>query len=107
IRMDERKVAAVQDWPVPASIKELQRFLGFANFYRRFIGGFSLVSAPLTSLLRGKAKTLSWTLEAQRAFEELRKRFCAAPLLRHPDPQLPFVVEVDASSTGVGATLSQ
>ncbi|KAI5615365.1 hypothetical protein C0J50_10790 [Silurus asotus] len=107
IRMDERKVAAVRDWPVPASIKELQRFLGFANFYRRFIGGFSLVSAPLTSLLRGKAKTLSWTPEAQRAFEELRKRFCAAPLLRHPDPQLPFIVEVDASSTGVGATLSQ
>ncbi|KAI5609879.1 hypothetical protein C0J50_9363 [Silurus asotus] len=100
IRMDERKVAVVRDWPVPASIKQLQRFLGFANFYGRFIGGFSLISAPLTSLLRGKAKTLSWTPEAQRAFEELRKRFCAAPLLRHPDPQLSFVVKVNASSTG-------
>ncbi|KAI5616025.1 hypothetical protein C0J50_8520 [Silurus asotus] len=107
IRMDERQVAAVRDWPVPALIKKLQRFLGFANVYRRFIGGFSLISAPLMSLLLGKAKTLSWTPEAQQAFEELRKRFCAAPLLCHPDPQLLFVVEVDASSTGLGATLSQ
>ncbi|KAI5087008.1 hypothetical protein C0J45_24433, partial [Silurus meridionalis] len=107
IRMNERKVAAVQDWPVPASIKVLQRFLGFANFYRRFIRGFNLISAPLVSLLRSKAKTLSWPPEAQRAFEKLRKMFCASRLLRHPDPQLPFVVEVDASSTGVGATLSQ
>ncbi|KAI5619999.1 hypothetical protein C0J50_20436 [Silurus asotus] len=57
--------------------------------------------------LRGKAKTLSWTPEAQRAFEELRTSFCTAPLLHHPDPQLPFVVEVDASFMGVGATLSQ
>ncbi|GAA6095284.1 receptor-type tyrosine-protein phosphatase gamma-like, partial [Tachysurus ichikawai] len=55
----------------------------------------------------GKAKALSWNPEAQEAFEELRKRFCAAPLLHHPEPQSPFVVEVDASSTGVGATLSQ
>ncbi|KAI5615887.1 hypothetical protein C0J50_8736 [Silurus asotus] len=107
IQMDEEKVKAVREWPVPESIKELQRFLGFANFYRRFIQGYSQITAPLTSLLRGKARTLKWTEEVQAAFQELRQRFCSAPVLRHPDPREPFVVEVDASSTGVGATLSQ
>ncbi|KAI5608620.1 hypothetical protein C0J50_6594, partial [Silurus asotus] len=53
IQMDEGKVKAVWDWPIPETIKELQRFLGFANFYRRFIQGYSRIAAPLTSLLRG------------------------------------------------------
>ncbi|KAI5615382.1 hypothetical protein C0J50_8763, partial [Silurus asotus] len=107
IQMDEGKVKAVRDWPIPETIKELQRFLGFANFYRRFFQGYSRIAAPLTSLLRGEARTLKWTPEAQEAFHELRRRFCDAPVLRHPDPRRPFVVKVDASSTGVGATLSQ
>ncbi|XP_027013257.1 uncharacterized mitochondrial protein AtMg00860-like [Tachysurus fulvidraco] len=107
IQMDEGKVKAVKNWPVLETTKELQRFLGFANFYRRFIQGYSQITAPLTSLLRGKVRTLKWTKEAQGAFNELRQRFCSVPVLRHPDPQRPFVVEVDAFSTWVGATLSQ
>lgn len=59
IQMDEGKVTAVTEWPTPQSAKKLQRFLGFANFYRRFIKGFSLLAAPLTTLLRGKPKSLS------------------------------------------------
>ncbi len=105
--MDQGKVQAIRDWPQPQSIKELQRFLGFANFYRRFIKNFSLLSAPLTSMLRRKPKSLSWNPEAQVAFKRLKDTFCTAPILTHPDPQLPFVVEVDASTTGVGAVLSQ
>lgn len=105
IQMDVEKVKAVKNWPVPGSIKELQRILGFANFYRRFIQGYSGITATLTTLLRGKARSLKCTKEAQEAFDELRQRFCLAPVLRHPDPRKPFVVEVDASSTGVGATL--
>ncbi len=105
--MDQGKVKAMEEWPTPQSVKELQRFLGFANFYRRFIKGFSLLTAPLTTLLRGKPKSLSWNPNAHEAFETLKTAFSTAPILRHPNPQVPFVVEADASTTGVGAVLSQ
>ncbi|KAI4898249.1 hypothetical protein NFI96_030537 [Prochilodus magdalenae] len=105
--MEDRKVDAVANWPAPRSIRELQRFLGFANFYRRFIRNFSSVAAPLTALLKGGAKRLVWNPLAQNAFKELKIRFTTALLLTHPDPSRPFVVEVDASSVGVGAVLSQ
>ncbi|KAL0164214.1 hypothetical protein M9458_039967, partial [Cirrhinus mrigala] len=107
VAMDESKVNAVRNWPRPRTLKELQRFLGFANFYRRFIRNFSTVASPLTSMVREGETRLTWTSNASRAFDELRVRFTTAPVLHHPDPQQPFLVEVDASSTGVGAVLSQ
>lgn len=107
IQMDQGKVTAIAEWPTPHSVKELQRFLGFANFYRRFIKDISLHTAPLTTMLRGKPKSLSWNTSAHEAFEKLKIAFSTAPILRHPDPHVPFVVEVDASTTGVGAVLSQ
>ncbi|KAL0165965.1 hypothetical protein M9458_037809, partial [Cirrhinus mrigala] len=107
VRMDEEKVDAVISWPAPKSIKELQRFLGFANFYRRFIKGYSQITSSLTNLLKGHPKALIWTSEASTAFQTLKQAFTQAPLLTHPDPDLPFVVKVDASTTGVGAVLSQ
>ncbi|KAK3534434.1 hypothetical protein QTP86_015214 [Hemibagrus guttatus] len=105
--MDVIKVQAVTEWPASTSVRELQRFLGFANFYRRFIRNYSSVAGPLTSLLRGKPKKLTWTGPARSAFQQLKNCFTTAPILRHPDPDLPFVVEVDASSSGLGAVLSQ
>ncbi len=105
--MDEGKVDTIQTWPVPSTIKELQRFLGFSNFYRRFIQNYSTITSPLTSLLRNKPKSLSWTPAANEAFENLKDTFTHAPILVHPDPQKPFIVEVDASTTGIGAILSQ
>ncbi|KAI2643005.1 Transposon Tf2-8 polyprotein [Labeo rohita] len=107
MQMDQGKVSAIQDWPQPLTVKELQRFLGFANFYRRFIKDYSTITAPLTSLLRGKPRSISWNPSAHEAFLHLKKIFSTAPLLHHPDPELPFTVEVDASTTGVGAVLSQ
>lgn len=105
--MDQRKIRAVMEWPTPRTVRELQRFLGFANFYRRFIRDFSKVAQPLTSLLRGKPRRLLWTPAAQEALERLKWAFTTAPILRHPDPSRPFVMEVDASEVGVGAILSQ
>ncbi|KAJ8356966.1 hypothetical protein SKAU_G00197600 [Synaphobranchus kaupii] len=106
IRADPVKVKAVTEWPQPTSRKHLQQFLGFANFYRRFIRNYSVIAAPLTKLT-STAFSFCWNSEAQRAFEQLKTRFSSAPILCHPDPSRQFTIEVDASDTGVGAILSQ
>ncbi|KAK3565211.1 hypothetical protein QTP86_001027 [Hemibagrus guttatus] len=109
IQMDCAKVEAIKSWPQPGTVKDLQRFLGFANFYRRFISGYSDLTAPLTSLLRALQGPLaSKNKTAQNlTFRMLKAAFCTAPTLVHADPTWPFVVEVDASALGVGAVLSQ
>ncbi len=107
VAMDDKKVASVLNWPQPTTVKELQRFLGFANFYRRFITNFSTLAAPLTTMRRGGKQRLPWSPSASRAFQHLKERFTSAPILHHPDPKLEFIEEVDASNTGIGAVLSQ
>ncbi|XDV35945.1 hypothetical protein PO909_005807 [Leuciscus waleckii] len=107
IQMDEGKVNAVWNWLTPTTIKELQRFLGFSHFYRRFIHNYNSITSPLINLLQKKPKSLSWTPAANHAFQSLKYLFTSAPLLIHPDPNKPFIVEVDVSTTAVGAMLSQ
>ncbi len=107
VAMDEQKVRAVVNWPQPTTLKELQRFLGFANFYRRFIRNFSTIAAPMTSMIKKGTQRLTWSSAAITAFWSLMERFTIAPILHHPDPDLEFIVKVDASSTGIGAVLSQ
>ncbi len=107
IQMDPAKTQAVRDWPRPTSAKQVQRFLGFSNFYRSFIRNFSAIAAPLTALTRKNIKGFQWTEEAEKALCRLKDRFTSAPVLTIPDPELPFIVEVDASEVGVGAILSQ
>ncbi|KAK3539355.1 hypothetical protein QTP70_003840 [Hemibagrus guttatus] len=107
VEMDVTKVQAVTEWSSPSTVKELQHFLGFDNFYRWFICNYSSVAGPLTSLLKGKPWRLAWTDQAQAAFQQLKECFTTTPILCHPDPDLSFVVEVDASSSGIGAVLSQ
>lgn len=107
VAMDDKKVRAVLEWPLPTKLKELQRFLGFANFYRRFIRNFSSVALPLTSMTKHTTSHLRWSTTALEAFQDLKTQFTSAPILHHPDPDIPFVVEVDASDSGIGAILSQ
>ncbi|KAL0147989.1 hypothetical protein M9458_056716, partial [Cirrhinus mrigala] len=106
IRMDPNKVKAVVDWPTPDSRKALQRFLGFANFYQRFIRNFSQLAAPLTAITSTRT-TFRWSNAPNVAFTNLKSRFVSAPILVAPDPTRQFVVEADASEVGVGAVLSQ
>ena len=106
IAMDPEKVRAVEQWPNPTDRKLLQRFLGFANFYRRFIRNYSSIAAPLTRLTSTMVR-FAWGPEAEAAFWGLNGQFTSAPILIHPDPERQFIVEVDASNTGVGAVLSQ
>lgn len=107
IQMEEGKVDAIPNWPLPIMIKEVQLFLGFTNFYRHFIKDFSSIVSPFTNLLKGRPKSLSWPPAATQAFEKLKDTFTTAPLLIHPDPSKPFIVQVEASTTRVGAVLSQ
>lgn len=106
IKMDLSKVKAVTDWPVPENVKQLQRFLGFSNIYRRFIRNFKKVATPLHALTSSKRRFV-WSAEADKAFTQLKHLFTSAPVLTMPDPMRKFIVEVDASDSGVGAVLSQ
>jgi hypothetical protein len=90
-----------------STVKEVQWFLGFANYYRWFIWGFGQVAAPITSLLKGGPVCMQWSAGADRAFGHLKALSTSAPVLAHPDSSLAFIVEVDASEAGIGAMLSQ
>ncbi|KAI3371920.1 hypothetical protein L3Q82_006793 [Scortum barcoo] len=96
VQADPAKVRAVAEWPIPTNRKLLQRFLGFANFYRRFIRNYSQEAAPLTALT-SPSRPFVWSEEAEKAFNRLRTLFTTAPVLVQPDPAQQFVVEVDAS----------
>lgn len=106
VAMDPQKVRTIQEWPAPSDKKGIQRFFGFANFYRRFIRGFSSIISPITRLTCQQAK-FQWPQEAQEAFNKLKDLFTSAPILQHPDPALSYVLEVDASESATGAILSQ
>lgn len=108
IAMEPERVEAVTKWPLPRSVHDIQVFLGFTGFYRRFIRNYAKVVAPLTDLLRGDARgSLELPPAAAEAFNQLLQEFTRAPILRHFDPALDIRVETDASGTAVGAVLSQ
>ncbi|QRW03545.1 Retrotransposable element Tf2 protein [Ceratobasidium sp. AG-Ba] len=106
ISMEEEKIKAIMEWGAPRKIKEVQAFLGFVNFYRRFIAEFSKIARPLHDLTK-KDTRFEWSQECQQAFEEIKKRVSQDPVLIHPDPDKPFILETDASGIAIGAILSQ
>ena len=102
--MDQRKLAPIQEWQPPTQIRDVQSFLGFSNFYRRFIKGFSKI--VLVALTR-KDRPFCWTLAEQSTFMALKYAFMIAPILLHPDPTKPFIVETDVSNFVISVILSQ
>jgi hypothetical protein len=100
VRADPSKLEAMVTWPPPRSVKSLLGFLGLTSCYRKFIRNYSLLAAPLTTLL--KHQSFLWTPEATQAFEALKQS-----VLRLPDFMQPFIIECDASGTGLGAVLMQ
>jgi len=112
VAMDEKRVATIKEWPVPQTFHDIQVFLGFCNFYRRFIKKYSAKAAPLSNLLKGmqngrKPGKVPWGILEQEAFVELKAAFLDAPLLHHFDPELPIRVETDASNFAMAGILSQ
>ncbi|XP_061337226.1 uncharacterized protein LOC133284249 [Gastrolobium bilobum] len=105
VKADPRKIAAMQQWPHPKTIKQLRGFIGLTGYYRRFIRQYAAIASPLTDML--KKDSFLWTEEASKAFEALKVAMTETPVLTLPDFSSPFVVETDASSLGIGAVLQQ
>ena len=106
IRMDPKKVLAISRWPTPRNVKDVQAFLGFANFYRRFISNFSKVVAPMTALTKKHTK-FYWNDACHEAFMKIKDLFENGNILAHFDPNKKTVLETDASDYVVAAALSQ
>ncbi|KAG8488519.1 hypothetical protein CXB51_016409 [Gossypium anomalum] len=106
IRVDPSKISAIVDWKPPKNVTEVRSFLGLAGYYRRFVNGFSIIAAPMTSLLQKNVK-FEWTKKCQQSFEELKKLLTEAPVLVQPESGKEFVVYSDASRNGLGCVLMQ
>jgi len=106
LRPDPSKVEAISKFGAPRTVKELQRFLGMVGFYRRWIHNFSATAAPLTQLTK-KGSPFRWGPEQQKSFEVLRSKLQQGPILALPDARREFILETDASITGIGGVLSQ
>lgn len=100
------KIDTIWNFPQPANLRKLRRFLGMCGFYRKFIQNFSDIVVPLNKLLKKGAKW-SWEREQQEAFDTLKKQMCSEPVLVLPDFTRDFILTTDASGTGLGAILSQ
>jgi len=105
VQVDDSKILAIKQWPMPTSVKKLRAFLGLASYYRRFIKGFALLAAPLTDLLKKDA--FPWSEQVEAKFLHLKSVLTQAPGLVLPNFSQPFVLDTDASSVGIGAVLTQ
>ena len=111
IHTDPDKIASVQDWPTPTSVKEVRSFVGFAGFYQRFVKNFSKIARPLHSLFKvppgRKMPKFEWSDSQQEAFSQLKELLSSTPVLAFADFTKPFIVHTDASGDGLGAILYQ
>jgi len=104
VAMDPVKVAGVCDWPTPENWTDIQAFMGFINFYRRFIQDFSTIARPLFDLMRSD-QAWNWNAKEQEAFEDLKMVVTTAPVLVLPQDLEPFCIEADSSDFASGAEL--
>jgi len=105
IEMEKEKVDGVLSWPEPKNVKDIRKFLGLANYYRRFIKDFAQIARPMNMLTRKDVKW-QWGGEQQKAFDELKEIFTTRPVLVAPDLDKEFRVEADTSNYAMGGVLS-
>jgi hypothetical protein len=106
VEMDPVKIAGVADWPMPSNEKEVQSFIGFVNFYRHFIPGFSHHTRALFDLTMKDVRFI-WGLPQEDSFMKLKELVTSAPVLVLPDDNLPFRLEADGSDIATGVVLLQ
>jgi len=104
IKIEKEKVKGVLEWPTLKCVKDVQKFLGLANYYRRFIENFAAIARPLHDLVK-KDKKWDWTEKQEKAFRELKERFTKEPVLAAPDINKKMRMEVDASDYAMGGVL--
>ena len=106
---DPAKLRVLADWPTPKTVREMQFFLGFVNFYGDYISDATELTAPLYDLTAARKGDESIKLNAEhfKSFEKIKRRLCAVPRLAHPDFEQPFVLYTDALKIAVGAVLLQ
>ncbi|KAH9275516.1 hypothetical protein BASA83_001797 [Batrachochytrium salamandrivorans] len=106
LRMDPSKISAVQSWPTPKKVRDLQVLLGFTNFYRALIHDYSSMTANLTKLFKKDAPFV-WGPEQEKSLQDLKTAFANSDFLTHPDDSRPFILETDASDYAISGVLSQ
>ena len=106
VAVDPSKVDKIKSWPIPTSSREVQQFLGLANYYRRYIKGFAEVAKPLHKLTE-RNTTFKWSPECDNAFSTLCYKLTTTPVLAYPDFSKEFILDTDASNNAIGAVLSQ
>ena len=106
VQMDPIKLKGISNWPAPSTIKETRKFLGFCNFYRKFIKDYAKITSPINQLVKKNTKFI-WTEEAQKAFDKLKKKFEEKPILITPNPTKPFEIFADTLNYAIGAVLTQ
>jgi hypothetical protein len=106
IRVDPNKYVAIHEWATPTSVKAVQAFIGFANFYRVFIPNFSDIVEPLINLTK-KEIGFHWDEACNQAFETIKELLITAPILAHFDPEKDTLVEANSSGYATGGLLLQ
>jgi hypothetical protein len=106
LAVDPKKVADILNWKAPTDARGIKSFIGMAEYYRRFIEGFSKIAKPMITLLGNKVE-FKWTQKCQEAFEALKENLTMAPVLVLPDVHKPFLVYCDVCYTGLGCVLMQ
>jgi hypothetical protein len=106
IKPNEGKIRAIKNHKKPHNEKTLRGLLGLVGYYRKFIKNFSMISAPLTQLLK-KTTDWQWSPECETSYETLKSALCKEPVLRYPDFNETFTLTTDASNYGIGGVLSQ
>lgn len=106
VRMCDEKVSVIRDWPTPRTETDVRAFLGLCSYYRMFVKGFATITKPLTQLLE-RDHDFYWDSSCEISMSCLKEKMTSAPILAYPDVNQGYILDSDASNTGIGAVLSQ